>query len=214
MEVMTIVSAAHEASESARADSRTNEETGEPDRTGALERSTIEAIQRGDHAAFRELVRDHGRWVRGVIFGVLGNSDRVDDVCQQVFTALWTRIGELRDVERWRPWVYRLARNAAVDAGRSVARQRALQGKLAEQPLVAETASLPDKRLLDREVHETVLAAIGGLPELYREPFVLRHLEGWSYARIGETMNLPVDTVETRLVRARRLLRETLKGRL
>ncbi|MCH7702599.1 MAG: RNA polymerase sigma factor [Planctomycetes bacterium] len=210
MEVMTIVSAAHERSK----DYRTRNEAAEPDRTAALERSTIEAIQRGDHAAFRDLVRDHGRWVRGVIFGVLGNSDRVDDVCQQVFTALWTRIGELRDVERWRPWVYRLARNAAVDAGRSVARQRALQSKLAEQPLVDQTANPPVKSLVDREVHETVLAAIGGLPELYREPFVLRHLEGWSYARIGETMNLPVDTVETRLVRARRLLRETLKGRL
>ena len=85
---------------------------------------------------------------------------------------------------------------------------------LAEQPLVDQTANPPVKSLVDREVHETVLAAIGGLPELYREPFVLRHLEGWSYARIGETMNLPVDTVETRLVRARRLLRETLKGRL
>ena len=210
LEVMTIVSAAHETSR----DYRTRNKPADSDRTAALERSTIEAIQRGDHEAFRELVRDHGPWVRGVVFGVLGNSDRVDDVCQQVFTALWTRIGELRDVDRWRPWVYRLARNTAVDAGRSVTRQRALRRKLAEQPLAGETANSPVKGLVDREVHQTVLAAIGGLPELYREPFVLRHLEGWSYARIGETMNLPVDTVETRLVRARRLLRETLKGRV
>ena len=52
------------------------------------------------------------------------------------------------------------------------------------------------------------------LPAIYREPFVLRHLEDWSYAEIGEVLGLSVDTVETRLVRARRLLREMLQGKV
>ena len=64
------------------------------------------------------------------------------------------------------------------------------------------------------ETHQRVLNAIAGLPEIYREPFVLRHLEDWSYKQIAEAMDMPVDTVETRLVRARRLLREALKGRV
>ena len=59
-----------------------------------------------------------------------------------------------------------------------------------------------------------MLAAINGLPALYREPFVLRHMNGWGYQQIAEVMDLPVDTVETRLVRARRLLREALKDEL
>ena len=61
---------------------------------------------------------------------------------------------------------------------------------------------------------ETMLKAIGKLPEIYREPFVLKHLDGWSYAQIAEAMGLPVDTVETRLVRARRLLRQELAGKV
>jgi RNA polymerase sigma-70 factor (ECF subfamily) len=48
------------------------------------------------------------------------------------------------------------------------------------------------------------------MPAIYREPFVLRHLEDWSYRQIAETLDLPVDTVGTRLVRARRMLQETL----
>ena len=59
-----------------------------------------------------------------------------------------------------------------------------------------------------------VLEAIRALPALYREPFVLRHLNDWSYQEIGDVMGMPVDSVETRLVRARRFLREALKDKL
>ncbi len=59
-----------------------------------------------------------------------------------------------------------------------------------------------------------VLKAIQALPALYREPFVLRHLQGWTYKEIAEVMDMRVDSVETRLVRARRFLRETLKDKI
>ena len=64
------------------------------------------------------------------------------------------------------------------------------------------------------ELEATLLQAVQALPVIYREPFVLRHLEDWSYAEIGEVLGLSVDTVETRLVRARRLLRESLQGKI
>jgi len=62
--------------------------------------------------------------------------------------------------------------------------------------------------------NNVMLDAISQLPPLYREPFVLKHLQDWSYAQIGDALGLPIDTVETRLVRARRLLREQLAGKV
>jgi RNA polymerase sigma-70 factor (ECF subfamily) len=59
-----------------------------------------------------------------------------------------------------------------------------------------------------------VLEAIQALPALYREPFVMRHLNGWTYSEIADVMGMPVDSVETRLVRARRFLRESLKDKV
>ncbi|MFQ5462080.1 MAG: RNA polymerase sigma factor [Phycisphaerae bacterium] len=181
----------------------------------------IQAIQRGDAYAFGELVRRHDRWVRGVLFGVLGNSDRLDDVAQQTWTAMWTRIGELREVAKWRPWLYRLARNAAIDAGREQTRRRKHKRESAMRAHSGQTraggsgeADSPDNDLTRMETSREVLLAIEALPLLYREPFVLRHLSGWSYREIAEVMNMPVDSVETRLVRARRFLRESLAGRL
>ena len=83
-------------------------------------------------------------------------------------------------------------------------------------PRPARPASDPpaDTTLARDEQHRQLLDVIAGLPAMYREPFTLRHLEDWSYAEIGALLNLPVDTVETRLVRARRMLREKLDGKL
>lgn len=173
----------------------------------------IEAIRAGDRHAFAEFMRLHSGWVRGVIFGVLGDAGAVDDAAQQAWTAVWRRIGELRDTKRWRPWVYRLARNAAIDAGRDATRRRGRTQALPPD-LPAGSGDAPDAKLVGRERHGDVLAAIRSLPTLYREPFVMRHLNQWSYAEISEAIGMPIDSVETRLVRARRLLRDFLKDKV
>ena len=178
------------------------------------ERVVVDAIRDGDRHAFEEFVRRQGRWVKGVIFGVLGDRDRVEDVAQQVWLAVWRRIGELRAVERWRPWLYQVARNAALDAGREVSRRRTVTQPLAHDVAAKATAKAPPDELIAEERKELMLTAIQSLPVLYREPFVLRHLQEWSYREIGELLGLPVDTVETRLVRGRRLLREMLQGKV
>lgn len=175
------------------------------------EAPVIMAIRQGDRYAFSELVRRQERWLRGVVFGVLGDRDRVDDVSQQVWTAMWERIGSLRDPRRWRPWLYRLARNAALDAGRDVTRRRNRAQALAQVRPNGAVGRTPDCALDDEERHKQVLSAVQALPALYREPFVLRHLNGWSYQQIADVMDMPVDSIETRLVRARRFLRESLK---
>ncbi len=171
----------------------------------------IAAAQRGEAGALDALVRRHDRWVRNVVYATVSNPAVVDDVVQMVWAKVWQQIGTLIDPKRWRSWLYKLAKHAAIDAGQKAANQRRIAGP--EELL----ATVPDRRadpmadMVDREEQQIILAAIHGLPDLYREPFILRHLEEWSYAEIGEAMGLPVDTVETRLVRARRLLRDALR---
>ncbi|MCK6455783.1 MAG: RNA polymerase sigma factor [Phycisphaerae bacterium] len=171
----------------------------------------IAAAQRGDRSALDALVRRHDRWVRGVVFSTLGRAAHVDDVVQQVWTNVWQQIGSLAEPRSWRYWLYRLARNAAIDAGQKSARdRRRLVAIPADGDLPSEDAR-PVANLVAEEERRAVLQAIRSLPAIYREPFVLRHLEDWSYAQIGDALGLPIDTVETRLVRARRLLREMLQ---
>ncbi len=176
------------------------------------EQPVVEAVLQGDRYAFGELVSRHSDWVRAVIFGVLGDQDRIDDVLQQVWTTFWEQIDKLRDPARWRPWLYRLARNAAVDAGREVTRDRKATSALGEQLAVHRNGQSARHDAGDQR--GVVLEAIDALPDIYREPFVLRHLQEWSYREIADVMDLPVDTVETRLVRARRQLRDMLRDKV
>jgi len=179
-----------------------------------IEVPVIAAIRTGDRYAFGEFVRRHEAWVRSAIYAVLGRTDGIDDVAQNVWTAVWQRIGELRDPRSWRAWLYRLARNAALDAGRETTKRRH-RGPIVGLEAAAHTrCDGPDESASRNEKSKQVLMAIQALPAIYREPFVLRHMNDWSYREISDVMGLPVDTVETRLVRARRLLREVLVGRI
>ena len=173
----------------------------------------IEALTRGEPRCLGELMRRHERWVRGVAFGITGRGDLAEDVAQQVWATVWQRIATLRDPARWRGWLYQLTRRAAIDAGKQ--RKRRADREVPSDETAATTPAPvppPEARLIADERHRQVMEAVKSLPPIYREPFVLKHLEDWSYARIGEVLDLPVDTVETRLVRARRMLRETLQG--
>lgn len=173
------------------------------------EQPVIEAIQQGDHYAFKELLRRHDRWVRGIVFGVLGQNDQVDDVTQQVWTSVWEKISDLRDTSRWRIWLYRLARNAAVDAGRNTTKHRERTTGLPEH-VIDKADRDPGAQWGADERRDAMKQAIEALPALYREPLTLKHLEGWTYREIAEVLDAPVDTIETRLVRARRMLRKAL----
>jgi len=180
-----------------------------------VERPVIEAIRRGDAHAMNEFVHRNTQWVRSVIFGVLGRIRDVDDVTQRVWLKVWREAPRLEDPSRWRPWVYRIARNTATDAGRALKRGREALEQVADRALRAPASNPPpDVEAAAREQQVLILEAIASLPELYREPFVLKHAEGMSYRQIGDLLGLPTDTVETRLVRARRLLREKLAGKV
>jgi len=181
------------------------------DEAAAADRRLVEALGRGESDALVELMRRNAPWLRGAIFAAGVAPDAVEDVFQQVWMTAWRRAGSLDDPRRWRAWLYTLARHAAIDA----ARRRRRSGRLAET-LRAWLGTRrcesddPPRRLALAEAHQRALRAIAALPEIYRQPFVLRHLAGWDYRRIAETLELPPATVETRLVRARKLLRETL----
>jgi len=175
----------------------------------------IEAIQQRDPEALTELMRRNGRWVRGVIYGALGRHDEVEDVAQKVWLQVWREAERLEDPSRWRGWLYRIARNAATDAGRKRRHRQRLNEQIQRRPRPdsAEHAG-PDRAAILQEDYRRMLDAVSTLPALDREPFVLRHLEHWSYQEIGDVLGLPVDTVETRLRRARQKLRNELSERL
>jgi len=174
----------------------------------------FEALPRGDGEAFGEMIERHGPWLRGVVFSVLGQTDELDDVMQQLWANLWRRRGDLGEVRNWRNWLYSAARRTAIDAGRARGRRKRLWESFVTRLRSGwgEQTS-PDGNLAARdELHRTV-QAMERLPEKYRTALVLRVWQDFSYEQIAETVDIPVATVGTHLARARKLLRRKLAPR-
>jgi RNA polymerase sigma-70 factor (ECF subfamily) len=174
----------------------------------------VRQLAGGDGDALGELIARNERWVRGVIRASGVTVSAVDDVAQSVWVTLWQSADRMDDPARWRPWLYRLARHAAIDARRAGQRQRRLLSALADW-LRTRTlpAGGPGGAASAGERQRALLSAVDRLPDRYRQVIVLRHLAGWSYRRMAEALDVPVATVETRLVRARRRLREMAEVR-
>lgn len=178
-------------------------------------RQLVAEAQQGDRVAADRLIREHDAWVRSAIYAVTGRVDLIDDIAQQVWVRVWQGLGTLENPRRLRSWLYTVARNTAIDVSLSQQRRQALSGRLEDETGTPDGRhASPFGTVAGDEVQRVLVKAVQSLPALYREPFVLRHLEDWSYAEIGDVLGISTETVETRLTRARRLLREMLQGKV
>jgi RNA polymerase sigma factor (sigma-70 family) len=158
--------------------------------------------------AFVELVNRHGKMVHGVALRVLSDHHEAQDVAQAAFLILTRKASGLCKAESVGGWLHKVAWRVALDVQRSRrSRQQREEVAMHEQP--AAVAANPDTGLFRAELD----AALNQLPERYRQPLVLFHLEGGSLDEVGRMLGLNPNTLRTRLARARELLRKKLVRR-
>lgn len=159
----------------------------------------------GDRDALQAVWRAHRRWVAVILMAHKPRETDVDDLLQVVAVQLCRKIQEIREPEAFRPWLRTVAINAARATGRKTTRRRKHTLRLATE------APPPERHEPDQESRDEgarLLRLARELPESYREPLLLRCLQGMSYRQIGEVLDLPETTIETRIARGRRMLRE------
>jgi RNA polymerase sigma factor (sigma-70 family) len=161
----------------------------------------------GAEAAFEALVNRHGPMVLRVCRGVLRDPRDVEDAFQATFLVLVKKAHALDERELLAPWLYGVARRVALKA-RGVASRRSRRegGIMDDPPADPAEGPWPDLRPI---LHEE----LDRLPEKYRKPVVLCHLEGLTHAEAAQELAWPVGTVSVRLARARKLLKERLTRR-
>jgi RNA polymerase sigma-70 factor (ECF subfamily) len=163
----------------------------------------------GNQAEVGALWREHRRWVAAILLAHMPREADLEDLLQDVAVTVVTRIGELRDASRLRGWLRTVAVNTARMAGRKSRVRRAVVRPLspADDALPDPSAAAPWAGIAARAEAESALALAQSLPEEYREPLLLRCVRGLSQKQIAQTLGLTETTVETRLARARRMLR-------
>lgn len=165
----------------------------------------VRAAMRGELDAVRALWQGHRRWVAAVLLAHAPRGQDIEDLLQDVAMTFVRTISTLRDPGAFKPWLRTVAINAARAAGRSVSVQRRAIADV--EPAVGDGAA-EEEHLERRERAERLMRLAMELPAGYREPLLLRTVQEMSYRQIAEITSLPETTIETRIARGRRMLRE------
>ena len=176
----------------------------------ADDRPLIDRAQRGDAAAFGELVRKYQRRVYSTAFHMTGNHGDADDVAQDAFVRAYRAIKTYDGRADFFTWLYRIVVNVALNA------LRARKHIFPSADPAGEDGGKPDPRpspvvqLEGKELVAHVVRALASLPDTIRITLVLATLEDLSYRQIAETLEIPEGTVAWRINQGRKLLRKKL----
>ena len=189
-----------------------------PDETALLDR-----VRHGDRSALGELLRAHERRIYHVCLRMVSHPDDAAELAQDVMVKAVQKIDDFRGEAKLSTWMTRIAMNLSIshlrkrrlrhtvslDAPRNGVHGGENGGSGIER--VPETREPgPATRVEQVEMLDELQRAIAGLDDDQRAVLVLRDIEQMDYARIGETLDLPVGTVKSRLFRARLALRQLL----
>lgn len=190
------------------------------------DRDYVERILSGEPEVFDLLVRKYNRMAGAIAYGVLGDFHEAEDVVQEAFLKAFRALHALRDPGKFRAWFCGLVRTKSIDAirqrpdRRSVDLSTVVSGRsglgesVGDSPGYRVSSSLLSSSVEEDQIREEsrqkVLDAIQELGPEDRMVVALKHMEGLSYKEIAEITGTSVSAVESRLFRARQLLRKKL----
>ena len=158
--------------------------------------------------AFEALLGRHGPMVLGVCRHILRRPQDVDDAFQATFLVLVRKARSIRVDESLGPWLYGVAYRTAIRA-----RSKAARHHLEEMNDLEAAAADPAGGAFAWEIRPMLHEELNRLPEKYRSPIVLCHLEGKSHEEAARMLDWPVGTLSGRLSRGRQLLKDRLQRR-
>ncbi len=182
-----------------------------------LDREAVARLVSGDDRALDELMDRHAEPIYRFLYRMLANEDDAEDLAQEVFVRLYRSCASYRPKHRFRTWLYTIAANLGRNKLRwrsrhlEVSTDDTTQSEVQSPPeTFVYKENSPEDELQTSERNKAVRDAVAGLPESLREAVVLREWEELSLTDAASILNATPKAVESRLYRARRLLREQL----
>ena len=173
----------------------------------------VRASQGGDRDAFSVLVSRHAASVLSVTTRMLGPTADAEDAAQETFVSAYLALSGFRFGSQFSTWLYRIAVNKCTDALR--ARRHPTESLDASGEGGAAVREPADEETPHRELEQSELAheldiAVQRLPTIYRELFVLRHIEGLGYDEMSSILGVNRDALKMRVYKARNILCRSL----
>jgi len=189
--------------------------------TDELDRRAMQRLARGDDAALDELMERHGPGVHRLLLGLLDDPQDALDLAQETFVRVYQARSRFRAADRFVPWLYTIASNLARNRLRWRQRhptvpwdpqvRNAPEGNTKPVDTVSDSTPDPAHQLMSRERIQAVRRAVAELPPQLREVVVLCEWEGLSQAEAATVLGTTPKGVESKLYRARQILRDRLR---
>ena len=188
--------------------------------SGEQDACDMASLNAGQDAALNAIMDRHGQRLYHYLLRQLDNEIEAADFAQETFVRVYLHRARFDPAQKFSTWLYTIATNLLRDRFRW--RQRHPQVSLdaegeescALKDALPDGAALPSEQSETHERAEAVRAAVAGLPGDLRTALILSAYEGQQHAQIATVLNCTTKAVESRLYRARALLRQRLKGLL
>ena len=185
----------------------------------------LNRLREGDESAFRQFVDEQKQRIFTLCYRILKDEDDAEDAAQEVFMKIYQKIGQFREESQLNTWVYRIAMTTSYDLLRKRKRKTPWmymssftggqnnQGNRSwEETLPIVNRIHPHATLEEKERLQKLYTAIDKLPENQKSAILLHYMEGLKYEQISEILGVSFSAVESLLFRARKNLKETLRG--
>ena len=141
------------------------------------------------------------------------NQSDAEDLVQETYLKALHSFGSFQPGTNFRAWMFRILRNTFLSSRSKLERRMTVAMDSEEDfPVLPATSVTPESLLIDRSCNDAVRCAIEQLPVIFREVILLCDVEGASYREIAEILSIPLGTVMSRLARARKAVRESLRS--
>lgn len=158
----------------------------------------IDRARKGDRHALNQLFTHWYRPVYNIAYRYFSDADLARELCQQTFLHVQQKLGQLREAEGFRLWLYQIVVNLCHNEfRRTQSRSRAYENYGRMQPRLA--VELPEERYEREEQAARVLEALGRLPEEQRMVVIMKEYEGLTFREIAGVLGLSENTVKSRM---------------
>lgn len=162
---------------------------------------------------FSLLISKHHIALKHYVSTFCPNSADVEDICQESYKKAFQAISTFNPHYPFKTWLFTIARNTALDHIRRKSTISTIKLVESDEPITdnSQIETSPEEDLIDAQKYDAFMAAIASLPPLYKRIAELRILHEYAYEEIAKELDLPLNTVRTRIRRAKTIINETLK---
>lgn len=177
------------------------------------ERELVRKAQQGHEDAFAALVEKYRRKMFNLAYSFTRNAEAADDLAQEVFLKAYLSLPRFQAKSSFGTWLYRIAVNTSKDYLRKEGRVKKVpfEESPADMMLHEDAMAKKEEADIQESRKSMMLQALQSLPDKYRTILTLRDIQGFPYGEIAEILSISPGTVDSRLHRARKLLRKKVQ---